>query len=213
MNIYFKEERIQLLPEKAAYLPQHRLLIIADLHLGKAAHFRKAGIIIPSPKVPQELLSLSALIKTFNPKTIVFLGDLFHSKLNKEWAKLEDLLEEYGDIRFFLTKGNHDILPTDIIEKTAIKMVDELAVGPHILCSHEPLEAPPTGKLNIAGHIHPGISVKTKSRQHYRLPCFYHFQHLLILPAFGKLTGLHLLKKRPGARVFPVLPTEVIEWT
>jgi metallophosphoesterase superfamily enzyme len=70
----------------------------------------------------------------------------------------------------------------------------------------------PDGKLNIAGHVHPGYLVKTKSRQHYRLPCFYHHRQLLLIPAFGHLTGLHLLEKKSGSRIFPVLPEQVIEW-
>ncbi|MEX2593812.1 MAG: ligase-associated DNA damage response endonuclease PdeM [Anditalea sp.] len=212
MDFYYKEERIQLLPEKAAYLPQQRILLIADIHLGKASHFRKEGIIIPAPEVSPDLGCINELIHTLTPQTIVFLGDLFHSKFNSEWIGLKKFLAAHPDIRFYLTKGNHDILPASIMEDAPIEVVKEFAVGQHILCTHEPLKDIPEGILNIAGHVHPGILVKSKSRQHYRLPCFYHHRQLLLVPAFGHLTGLHLLEKEPGARIFPVLPTEVIEW-
>jgi DNA ligase-associated metallophosphoesterase len=212
MNFYFKEELIHLLPEKAAYLPLHRVLLIADVHLGKATHFRKEGIIIPVPAVSGDLSSIKKMIQRLNPIMIIFMGDLFHSKLNSEWISLREFLVAHPEIRFILTRGNHDIIPPNVMEHAPIEVVQEFQLGQHLLCTHEPLEDHPEEMLNIAGHIHPGILIKTKSRQTFRLPCFYHLQKQLILPAFGKLTGLHLVKKKPGARVFPVLPTEVIEW-
>ncbi len=212
MDFYYKEERIHLLPEKAAYLPQYGMLLIADVHLGKASHFRKEGIIIPVPEISPDLCSIKRMIQNLNPTTIVFMGDLFHSKLNSEWLVLKEFLAEHNDKHFILTKGNHDILPSNIWKETTIEVVDELRVGNHLLCTHEPITENPKDVLNIAGHIHPGFLIKTRGKQSYRLPCFYHNRNLLILPAFGQLTGLQIMKKDPRARVFPVLPTEVIEW-
>ena len=40
-------EKLDLLPQKAIYYPQHKTLLAADLHLGKAGHFRNAGIAVP----------------------------------------------------------------------------------------------------------------------------------------------------------------------
>lgn len=212
MNFYFKDELIHLLPEKAAYLPLHRVLLIADVHLGKASHFRKEGIIIPVPPISGDLSSIKKMIQRLNPKTIIFMGDLFHSKLNSEWIALIEFLAAHPEIRFILTKGNHDILPPNVMKHAPIEVVEEFQLGKHLLCTHQPLEDHSQGMLNIAGHVHPGFLIKTKGRQSYCLPCFYQLQKQLILPAFGQLTGLHLIKKIPGARVFPVLPTEVIEW-
>ncbi|RBD77516.1 phosphoesterase, partial [Xanthomonas oryzae pv. oryzae] len=36
-------ETVELLGERALYRPAHRALLIADLHLGKADVFRRAG--------------------------------------------------------------------------------------------------------------------------------------------------------------------------
>lgn len=210
MNFYYEEELIQLLPEKAAFLPQHGMLLIADVHLGKASHFRKAGIIIPVPETPPDLHFIANLIAALKPKTVVFLGDLFHSSLNNEWWRLKEFLDGYSHLRFILTKGNHDILPSTIMEETSIEVVDELEVGPYLMLTHEPMTIVPEGKLNIAGHVHPGVLLKGRGRQQYRLACFYYHNHCLILPAFGKLTGLHVVKKNPGAEIYPVFPEEVI---
>ncbi|PZX55359.1 putative phosphoesterase [Algoriphagus ratkowskyi] len=210
MDFYYKEELIQLLPEKVAFLPGHQMMVVADLHLGKASHFRKAGIMIPLPNVSPDLLKMDELIDKLNPSTVVFLGDLFHSSLNKEWEELKDFLRKYPMIRFVLTKGNHDILSPKVMENTSIEVVDELEVGNDLLLTHEPMIDLEEDKLNISGHIHPGVMIKGKGRQLFRLPCFYYHEQSLILPAFGKLTGLYILKEIAGAKIYPVFPDEVL---
>ncbi len=49
MRIDLAGTSLQLLPQKALFLPEESILVLGDLHLGKAMHFRKAGIIIPRP--------------------------------------------------------------------------------------------------------------------------------------------------------------------
>tara|TARA_R110002020_G_scaffold398854_1_gene608763 strand:+ start:15 stop:656 length:642 start_codon:yes stop_codon:yes gene_type:complete len=210
MDFYYKEELIHLLPQKAAYLPKYQLLIVADLHLGKASHFRKAGIMIPSPKISVDLERMNELIADYNPAKVVFLGDLFHSSFNNEWEEFRGFLQQYPDIQFILTKGNHDILPLSVVQDTSLTLVDEYEVGEKLLLTHDLKEPAEDGRLIISGHIHPGVLIKSKGRQSYRLPCFYYQNGNLILPAFGQLTGLHLLKKKAGAKVFPVFGDEVI---
>jgi len=103
MDFYYKEELIQFLPEKVAFLPKYRMLVIADLHLGKAAHFRKEGIMIPLPEISPDFQRLNELITSIQPSKVVFLGDLFHSSLNKEWEDLKDFLLRYPSVHFVLT--------------------------------------------------------------------------------------------------------------
>jgi len=213
MDFYYKEELIQLLPEKVAYLPQYQILVVADLHLGKASHFRKEGIMMPVPSISPDLHRMDLLMSSLKPTTVVFLGDLFHSTLNKEWEGLKDFLLRYPTIRFVLTKGNHDILHPSVMEDTSIEVVDKFEVGKHLLFTHAPEKDVEDNKLNISGHIHPGVLIKSKGRQSYRLPCFYYYEECLLLPAFGQLTGLHILKKSPGATIYPVISDEVIALT
>ena len=211
MDFYYKEELIQLLPEKVAFLPHHKTLVVADIHLGKASHFRKEGIMIPLPGSCPDLKCLGELLDSLQPEIVVFLGDLFHSSLNGEWEDLKNFLCGYPDIRFVLTKGNHDILPPSVMEETCIEVVPEWKIGEHLVFTHEPITDIQKESLNVVGHIHPGVLVKTKGRQSYRLPCFYHQGQCLILPAFGQLTGLHILKKTADTSIYPVLLDEVIE--
>jgi metallophosphoesterase superfamily enzyme len=79
----------------------------------------------------------------------------------------------------------------------------------HFIYSHAPLTEVPEGKMNITGHIHPGIVLTGIGRQSIKLPCFYMTGSLFILPAFGMLTGLYTMDKKEGCRIFGVLPDGV----
>src|ERR1700733_3821343 len=73
------EQDLLLLPQKAIYWLQQKVLIAADVHLGKVGHFRKAGIAVPRDMEQSDLAVLSDLVDEFKPKKVLFLGDLFHS--------------------------------------------------------------------------------------------------------------------------------------
>ena len=211
MDFYYKEELIQLLPQKVAFLPHYQMLIIADLHLGKASHFRKEGIMIPVPSVSPDLQRMQELIISLKPTTVVFLGDLFHSRINKEWEGFKDFLNGFPAIHFVLTRGNHDILPKEAMNESPIEVVEELSVGKNILLTHDAVADGNSEVLTISGHIHPGVLIKGKGRQSFRLPCFYHSGQTLILPAFGKLTGLFLMEKIAGSSIYPIFSDEVVK--
>ena len=48
-------ESLLLLPEKAIYWPRERMLIIADIHFGKAAAFRSLGVPVPRGTTSENL--------------------------------------------------------------------------------------------------------------------------------------------------------------
>ena len=47
-NLSWGSNTLELLPERAAWDPQRRALLVADLHLGKAESFQAQGIPLPS---------------------------------------------------------------------------------------------------------------------------------------------------------------------
>ncbi|MGV3762591.1 ligase-associated DNA damage response endonuclease PdeM [Parapedobacter sp.] len=204
-TIRLMDTKLTLLPERALLLPDYHTLVVADWHLGKGTHFRKAGIFMPPAYVGKDILRLQSLMDRFAIHTVVFLGDLFHSDLNSEWLAFERFRAANCSIRFILTRGNHDILPEGLMHRTAVEVVDRHDVAPRVYCTHHPQNKRPLGWLNIAGHVHPGCAVAAKGRQAYRLPCFYHDEQTLLLPAFGTLTGLHLIQHRAKARIYPIV--------
>ncbi|MGK6352751.1 ligase-associated DNA damage response endonuclease PdeM [Parapedobacter sp. DT-150] len=211
-TVNFMDTRVVLLPQKALLLPEHDTLIVADWHLGKAAHFRKAGIFMPTPPADSDAVRLQSLLNSHPVRTLVLLGDLFHSELNSEWRTVEQLRAANPSVRFVLTRGNHDVLPDDLLEKTGIAVVTSYSVAPHIHCTHHPEASGSLGRFNIAGHVHPGCIIPAKGRQSYRLPCFYYHRQTLLLPAFGTLTGLHPLPPVRDAQVYPIAGDAVWEW-
>lgn len=211
-TIRLMDTTLMLLPERALLLPEYHTLVVADWHLGKGAHFRKAGIFMPSASVDKDVLRLQSLLDSHIVHTVIFLGDLFHSDLNSEWHVFEQFRAANPSIRFVLTRGNHDILPDKLLEAAAVEVVPSYSIAPRIHCTHHPDTGGSDGQLNIAGHVHPGCSIPAKGRQAYRLPCFYYHDQTLLLPAFGSLTGLYLVQPARDARIYPIAADKVWEW-
>ncbi len=205
--LVLKDEPFYLLPQKAIYRPEKNQLIVSDIHLGKATHFRKMGIAMPQQSHLKDIDMLDYLIRKFEPSSFVILGDLFHSEYNREWLWFQSLLMNFPAVEFILIEGNHDILPQDAYEiPNLVKM--EILEEEHFIFSHHPLEGLP--KLNICGHLHPGIEIMAIAKQRFKFPCFYLGKKHFILPAFGNLTGLFLLEREEASEYFLVSQNRVI---
>ena len=152
--------------------------------------------------------NLKNLFHKVVPKQVYFLGDLFHSTLNRDWQYFCDLIALFPSIAFTLVKGNHDLIKKDKFDELCIKVVDTIEDDAFVY-SHEPLKEFAVGKVNIVGHIHPGITISGMARQSIKLPCFYTTDSLVILPAFGVLTGLYSMQQTKETRIYMVLPDGV----
>ncbi len=56
-----------LLPDKAIYWPQERALLVADVHIGKAAAYRRLGQPVPHGTTERNLAWLDAAIMAIRP--------------------------------------------------------------------------------------------------------------------------------------------------
>lgn len=181
---------LYLVSQKAIFWENKEVLIVSDLHLGKAGHFRKSGIPIPALLHESDFEILNLLIEKYQPASILFLGDLFHSELNNQWLDLAEWIKKFKKLSIHLVKGNHDILPKYLYEFENIIIHDESLIIEPFIFTHKPLNIPFKQDLyNISGHIHPAVSLKGKARQHLKLPCFYFGKNNGLLPAFGRFTG------------------------
>lgn len=200
------EETFHLLPEKAIFWAEKQLLILADLHLGKAGHFRKSGIPVSDLVHAKDMLNLDRLIKKVRPAHVVFLGDLFHSEQNQSWPAFKHWMQSMAPLTFTLVLGNHDVLPAHEYQLSNLDVVDQLRIPP-FLFTHIPES---TSLYNIAGHVHPAIRLKGKGRQSLKAPCF-HFDDLRgLMPAFGAFTGTAQLQVKASDQVFVVADDQVI---
>ncbi|WP_052217931.1 ligase-associated DNA damage response endonuclease PdeM [Empedobacter falsenii] len=206
----YHSTKIHFLPQKLMLLPEHKTLVIADWHLGKIEHFRKNGAFLPQVTSQKEYRLIQEFINQFNLKRIILLGDLFHSELNTDWFDFVEFLQINYQIEFILTKGNHDILPKAFYHLENLFVVKFYQIE-DLIFTHEKSKIEPH-QLNIIGHHHPGIAIKGRARQSYRLPCFYLENNILIMPAFGEMTGLYIYEKTNQNHIFPILGQEIIEY-
>jgi len=208
----FLDQNFLLLPQKALLWEDEKALIVADVHLGKVGHFRKAGIAIPRSLEQVDLAMLSDLIQLYKPKKIIFLGDLFHSDFNNDWDWMVLWRDLFTNVEMILVKGNHDIIADQFYLQSGFKVCDTYEKGPFLFI-HEPM---PLKKLTdqtpyiISGHIHPGVKLRGKGRQTLTLPCFHFGMRQAILPAFGKFTGKVCLQCDESDRIFGVLKESVV---
>jgi len=210
LEVSLGQEQALLLPERAIWLPHHRSLLIADLHIGKGMHFRKAGIPIPGGVVESDLLRLDRLIKQWHPAEVIFLGDLFHSQYNSEWDAFGLQISRIRTVRFSLVRGNHDILEQSHYDQFGIRVHPESMSLGGLILSHDQLAKPPESAYNLYGHIHPGFRLRGRGRQAVTLPCFHLGPRCGILPAFGRFTGIKAMTTRPGDRVIVLVNDKLL---
>ena len=195
-------EQLILLPQKAAFWPRERMLIIADIHFGKAAAFRSWGIPVPRGTTSENLDALDALVVLTGAEHVLFLGDFLHARAAHAAGTQAAMLawrERRCELILTLVRGNHDKHAGDPAERLGIDLVDEpYTVGPLSFCHHPDIEAP--GYV-LAGHVHP-VYLLTTRFDALRLPCFVAGPRRMILPSFGSFTGGHALRPEPGERIW-----------
>jgi uncharacterized protein len=202
---------LDLLPQKAAFLPQISTLLIADAHIGKAVSFRALGVPVPAGTTTENLKLISLLVTRHQAQRVIFLGDFLHSAKSHAaatMAAVSEWRELHADLQITLVRGNHDDRAGDPPAHLRIDVVDEpLMVGGLALC-HHPQEV--AGTYVLAGHIHPCVKIKGRGRDNLRLPCFWLRPHTLVLPAFGAFTGMAVVTPSPQDQVFAVAGDAVL---
>lgn len=200
---------LELHPYRAAYWVQHRLLLIADVHLGKVQHFRREGFPLPQDVSNTNWDKLIGLLLEYGPERVLFLGDLFHSDYNAEWEEFCDLMQRFPGVQFELIRGNHDTLSSAAYQRAGLTVYAEQVVLDDILLSHHP-QKEHRFAYNLSGHVHPAVFMRGNGRQRLKLPCFFFAPRTGILPAFGAFTGTKVLTPTEEDRVFVLTDTSVL---
>lgn len=210
MELEIAGQHLLFLPEKAALWIEAGVLLLADLHVGKAGHFRKNGIGLGQGALQKDLHRITELIERHTPKEVLLLGDLFHSAANGEWEAFFSFLESRLETPFTLAPGNHDRHFLKAGSTSRLRIANAEEVRPPFLFSHEPLEGIPAGLINVCGHLHPGVRLGGKGRMRATLPCFWLRPNAVVLPAFGSLTGLSPVPMRSGERAVAIAGEECV---
>lgn len=211
MTITIRNEELILVKERAIFLPKEKLLAISDLHLGKAAHFRKAGLQVPSTLAQSDLNRLSDLLAEYQPETLLINGDMFHHDLNTDIDDFEHWKEQYSSLKFVLVKGNHDKLEEKQYQKLGIEIHEPSYCTSNFCFIHDAVKCMEKNLYPISGHIHPGVNVLGKAKQSLKFPCFYFGNDYAIMPAFSAFTGLSLIKPKANEQIYAITPTKVVK--
>jgi DNA ligase-associated metallophosphoesterase len=217
-------QQLWLSPDRCIFWEEERSLILSDLHFGKTGHFRKSGIAVPQFVYREDLQRLLTLIQYFQPAQLLIVGDLFHSRENKELELFQKWREDLPDLKMQLIKGNHDILHESWYQAAGIGVsLEYLHIGAfsfiHDFAAGQPgtwatsgrsenqssTGQPPT-HYSFSGHIHPGITISGAGKQSLRFPCFYFGADYAVLPAFSRFTGTASMERSPGSSIFAILP-------
>lgn len=203
--------RVALLPECAVWLTDSRSLLVADLHLGKAQSFRRAGIPVPAGTTAATLGRLDELIGRHQPAELIVLGDFLHGPLAQQGPAMDALAfwrARHPKLPIRMVRGNHDDAAGDPPERCGIEVLAApLARAAFALC-HDPDEGADGFKL--AGHLHPVISLRG-AIDRVRLRCFWLREDALVLPAFGDFTGGWAVRAKPGERAFAIADGQVFD--
>jgi DNA ligase-associated metallophosphoesterase len=209
LAIQIREHTFELHPLRALWWQKQSMLICADVHIGKGAHFRNSGIPIPKRVNDSNLWNLVVLIEHYQPDSIVFLGDLFHSRINEEWESLNDCLAQFPNLQKMLVKGNHEIEAQHEYERLGFEVFENLQVD-DIRLEHEPPVKDVENLYTLCGHLHPAVRMQGAAQQSLRLPCFWIGEKIGVLPAFGEFTGSHNIQPKKGDQLFVIAENSVV---
>ena len=214
IDTIFGGERLTLLAQKAVVWPRERTLFVADVHLGKAASLRAAGIAVPSGHSRTDVARLSALIQAHDIAHLVILGDLVHNRASYT-AALDETMRAFAAahpaMKKTLVVGNHDSSAGECPVSWGIDQVEEHFSLAPFLCIHAPESWPKSeiaGPHGLAGHLHPGARLQT-ARESLALPCFWQQSRLLVLPSFGSLTGRYMVTPNANDVTFVVTGQQI----
>ena len=211
LNFHFKENNFLLTAGRSIFWEEEKILILSDLHLGKAGHFRKAGIGIPQTIFKEDIQRLVSQIQYFKPTTVLVVGDLFHRTRNKEHELFLKWRKDLPAVSIELVRGNHDILDESWYRHAGIHVHQEEPVIGDFLFTHDIASAKKAKQpYCFSGHVHPGVILNGMGKQSLRLPCFYFGKDHAVLPAFGKFTGTYPVTAEKGDHVFAIVENKVM---
>ena len=205
-----------LLPERAAWLAEAGLLLVADVHFGKAASFRRLGVPVPRGTTEANLARLDGLLQRLpGVRRLVFLGDFLHAASGRAPATLDALArwrQRHAALPMTLVRGNHDDHAGDPPAELGIAVGDEPWCHAGLALCHEPTTPRPEGWYGLAGHLHPTARLG-RGFEAVRLPCFHaRANGVLVLPAFGEFTGGAPVQPSEGDALYLVADAKVVAY-
>jgi DNA ligase-associated metallophosphoesterase len=191
-------ERLMLDPAGALIWPATGMLVVADLHLEKGSSFARRGSLLPPWDTKVTLDRLALLLRKWQPRMVVALGDSFHDRDGSgrlpqhEVTRLASITTA---VQFVWVQGNHDPARP---ERVGGEWLQSFATGP-LTFRHEALTH---ASGEISGHFHPKATIPARVGSVTRA-CFVTDTQRVLLPAFGAYTGGLDVRNPAIVRLFP----------
>lgn len=217
LDLTIAGEPVRLLRERAMLLPERRILLVADLHFGKAETYRSLGVPMPEGIAEESIERLERAIDRSDAERVVILGDLVHCEEGME-EPIVELFERWRrrvTLPISLVGGNHD---AEVVIPRSWRVDDdgdERTLGPFLL-RHEPRPTvrtvSPDSPFVLAGHLHPVLSLGSGARR-VLAHAFIVEPDQAVLPAFTPFARGARVKPEPDRerRVFAIAEGCVVE--
>ncbi len=213
--LLWKNNRLWLSAERCIFWEEANALILSDLHLGKTGHFRKSGIGVPQNIFKEDLQRLVSQIQFFKPSRLLIVGDLFHSKANKEMDMFLKWRKDLSHLKINLIRGNHDILTKKYYQEANIEITKQKLSVNDFSFTHDINEKCDEESSNtnftFSGHVHPGIRLSGIGKQQLYFPCFYFTKDHAILPAFSRFTGIYKIHPIKSDKIFALIENNIVK--
>jgi len=156
--------------DRAVYLPDADVLVLADLHLGRA---EASNVDFPLGERQDLVERLDALLNRFEPAQVVVAGDVLHSFGRVPVAverSLQSLLATIDDagVDLVVTPGNHDSQLAVVYDGAT---ADEYRLDDGTVVCHGHERPSSEADRYVIGHDHPTIEIEGKRR-----PCYLYGQ-------------------------------------
>lgn len=214
VRLSWHQQAFEALPGRALHWPAASTLLVSDLHWGKTAAFRRAGIPAPPQDLEADLRRLTDLLRETQAQRLLILGDLFHARAGCDAHTLDQISDwraQHHSLKIVLVSGNHDRHAGAPPPHWRIACVGEELREAGLRFVHAPPDEPEAPEPTLCGHLHPAIVLRGGGAEVLRAPCFWFRQRVAVLPAFGFFTGSRSIRAAPGERVLAVGPDCVVD--
>lgn len=207
-------ERIDLLPERAAFWPSRRTLILADVHLGKCESLRAAGMPIPPGVVERDLERLATAAARAQATRILVVGDLLHHATGLTPELIDTVAQvrrgSLAAVEIALVRGNHDRRVEAVLDAWGVSLLAAAHLDGPFGFSHDPADGlVPAAACTWFGHIHPLCRIGSQA-DGVSIPCFVVDTDHVLLPAFSMFTrGVGIVPRR-GAAAYGIADGRVV---
>lgn len=188
-----------------------RTLAVADLHLGIESDLDRHGLHFRS-RTDDRRERLEACIRSTSPDTLVILGDLKHGvpfTTRQEHREIPEFIERIRSlVPVRLVPGNHDVGIEHFFEQDELLPKEGAVIdGAGYVHGHMYPDPALAGRLIIAGHHHPVVSIRDEVGCALRSPAYLFSpldreclgfpgapgwgpaSRVIFMPAFNELTG------------------------